>query len=200
MKIDRHDQAKILSKNEIAQLFNGGLKTERDRALFGVCLYTGTRINEACSLHTKDVYAIDGSLRPRITVRKGTTKGKIETRSIPINSDLGLLLNAYSSTKEFLFPGRHGLGHIHPDSADNILRAALKKLAIEGASTHSFRRTCLTQMHKSGVPLKVIQKISGHKTLSALQKYLEVLDEDLDSAIATLKFQDKPTGYGRKDF
>jgi len=43
-------------------------------------------------------------------------------------------------------------------------------------------------MRRSGVPLKVIQKISGHKTLSALQKYLEVLDEDLESAIATLKF------------
>jgi integrase/recombinase XerD len=43
-------------------------------------------------------------------------------------------------------------------------------------------------MHKRGVPLKVIQKISGHKTLSALQKYLEVLDEDLDEAIATLVF------------
>lgn len=188
MKIDRHDQAKILSKNEIAQLFDGGLKTPRDRALFGVCLYTSARINEACSLHTKDVYAIDGSIRPRVTIRKSTTKGKIETRSIPINPDLTLLLNAYSSAKVFLFPGRHGLGHINPDSADKILRAALLELGIEGASTHSFRRTCLTQMHKSGVPLKVIQKISGHKTLSALQKYLEVLDEDLDSAIATLKF------------
>ena len=31
-------------------------------------------------------------------------------------------------------------------------------------------------------------KILGHKTLSALQKYLEVLDEDLELAIATLKF------------
>lgn len=83
----------------------------------------------------------------------------------------------------YLFPGRHGLGHIHPDSSDKILRAAFIELGIEGASTHSFRLTSLTQMHRSGVPLKVIQKISGHKTLSALQKYLEVLDEDLESAI-----------------
>ena len=188
MKIDRHDQAKILSLSEIAQLFDGGLKTPRDRALFGVCLYTGTRINEACSLHTKDVYAIDGSTRPRVTIRKGTTKGKIETRSVPVNQNLRALLEEYSSSKVYLFPGRHGLGHIHPDSADKILRAAFIDLGIEGASTHSFRRTCLTQMHKSGVPLKVIQKISGHKTLTALQKYLEVLDEDLDFAIATLKF------------
>ena len=40
----------------------------------------------------------------------------------------------------------------------------------------------------SGVPLKALKKISGHKTLSLGQKYLEVLDEDLESAIALLKF------------
>jgi integrase len=51
MKIDRHDQAKILSPDEISRLFTIGLKSARDRALFGVCLYTGTRIAEACSLH-----------------------------------------------------------------------------------------------------------------------------------------------------
>lgn len=188
MKIDRHDQAKILSPDEISRLFTIGLKLPRDRALFGVCLYTGTRIAEACALHTKDVYSIDGSVRPRVTIRKGTTKGKIETRSVPMNPELVALLEAYSSPKVYLFPGRHGRGHIHPDSADKILRAAFAELRIEGASTHSFRRTCLTQMHRSGVPLKVIQKISGHRTLSALQKYLEVLDEDLESAIATLIF------------
>ena len=188
MKIDRHDQAKILSPSELSHLFGTGFVRARDRALFGVCLYTGTRIAEACSLHTKDVYAIDGSVRPRVTIRKGTTKGKIETRSVPANPALRVLLEAYSSPKVYLFPGRHGLGHIHPDSADKILRAAFISLGIEGASTHSFRRTCLTQMHRSGVPLKVIQKISGHRTLSALQKYLEVLDGDLESAVSNLKF------------
>jgi len=188
MKIDRHDQAKILSPDEIKSLFESGLKTARDRALFGVCLYTGARIAEACSLHTKDVYSIDGSIRPRVTIRRGNTKGKSSTRSIPVGGELRVLLSNYSSQKVYLFPGRHGRGHIHPDSADKILRAAFLELRIERASTHSFRRTCLTQMHKRGVPLKVIQKISGHKTLSALQKYLEVLDEDLDEAIATLVF------------
>lgn len=124
MKIDRHDQAKILLSDEISRLFTVGLKTVRDRALFGVCLYTGTRIAEACSLHTKDVYSIDGSIRPRVTIRKGTTKGKIETRSVPVNPELVALLEVYSSPKVYLFPGRHGRGHIHPDSADKILRAA----------------------------------------------------------------------------
>lgn len=93
----------------------------------------------------------------------------------------------YSSSKVYLFPGRHSLGHIHPDSADKILRAAFTELGIEGA-THSFCRTSLTQMHRSGGQLLVIQKISGHKTKATLQKYLEVLDEDLEEAISKLKF------------
>jgi hypothetical protein len=50
----------------------------------------------------------------------------------------------------------HGLGHIHPDSADKILRAAFIELGIEGASTHSFRRTCLTQMHRASGQLLMI--------------------------------------------
>jgi integrase/recombinase XerD len=70
-------QAKILSSDEIAQLFSTGLKTARDRALFGICLYMETRIAEACFLQTKDVYTIDGSIRPRVTIRKRTTEGKI---------------------------------------------------------------------------------------------------------------------------
>jgi integrase/recombinase XerD len=36
--------------------------------------------------------------------------------------------------------------------------------------------------------LSVIQQISGHRTLAALQKYLEVLDEDLETAVDTLVF------------
>ncbi|MGI2908357.1 tyrosine-type recombinase/integrase [Tolypothrix sp. VBCCA 56010] len=89
-------------------------------------------------------------------------------------------------SKALLFPGRWG--HIHPDSADKILRAAFDDLDIENASTHSFRRSCLTKMHLAGVPTKVIKKISGHKTLAALDNYLEVADKDLQDAVSKLKF------------
>ena len=40
MKIDRHGRAKVLTQAEIRLLFNQGLTTNRDRALFGVCLFT----------------------------------------------------------------------------------------------------------------------------------------------------------------
>jgi integrase/recombinase XerD len=82
MKIDRHGRAKILSQGEIQLLFNQGLTSPRDRALFGICLYSACRIREACSLRTADVYQRAGQVREEIIIRKGNTKGKLATRSM----------------------------------------------------------------------------------------------------------------------
>ncbi len=56
MKRDRHGRAGILTPDQIQILFNFGLETLRDRALFGFCLYTACRINEACTQLTQDAY------------------------------------------------------------------------------------------------------------------------------------------------
>lgn len=188
MKIDRHGQAKILSVEEIQLLFNKGLETERDRALFGICLYTGCRIREACTLKTADVYDRKGIVRPDLIIRKGNTKGKLATRCIPVIEELRSLLVDYYPTPRtwFLFPGRHSHGHLNPDSAAKILRDACLHLGIEGASTHSFRRTALTQMSDAGIPLRVIQEVSGHRNLEELQKYLEVRPEQVRGAVSAL--------------
>src|SRR4028118_558377 len=58
-----------------------------------------------------------------------------------------------------------------PTSADKILREAFSRAGIEGASTHSFRRTALTQMSNAGIPLRIIQEISGHNNLEQWQRY-----------------------------
>ena len=152
MKIDRHGRAKILTPEEIQLLFSEGFKDnpypERDRALFGVCLYTACRINEACTIKTKDVYIGKGVVRDQLMIRKNRTKGKLATRTIPIIEELRILLaNYFPSPRTYnLFTGRRGTGHIHPDSAAQILRESCIRLGLEGVSTHSFRRTALTQM------------------------------------------------------
>ena len=95
MKVDRHGRAKILIQAEIQLLFNKGLESDRDRALFGVCLFTACRINEACTLKTVDVYDTAGRVRSHLIIRKGNTKGKLATRTIPVIADLRSLLTTY---------------------------------------------------------------------------------------------------------
>jgi integrase/recombinase XerD len=41
-------------------------------------------------------------------------------------------------------------------------------------------------MSNAGIPLRVIQEISGHRNLEQLQKYLEVSDSQVLGAAATL--------------
>lgn len=188
MKVDRHGKAKVLTPEEIDLIFNEGLTNERDRAVFALCLYTACRINECVSLRTTDVYYRQGMVRPEIIFRKGNTKNKLATRCIPTIEDLRLiLLDYYPSPRTwFFFPGPGQTGHLHPESASRILRRACNHVGLQGVSTHSFRRTALTLMSNEGIPLRVIQEISGHRSLEELQKYLEVKPEQVRGAVASL--------------
>lgn len=86
----------------------------------------------------------------------------------------------------YLFPGVKGKGCLGINRSIVIFEQAFEKLGIMGASTHSCRRTALTILHRENVVLRVIQAISGHEDLGALQRYLEVSQEQVVSAVNIL--------------
>ncbi|MEH2394916.1 MAG: tyrosine-type recombinase/integrase [Nostoc sp.] len=192
MKINRHGRAFFLTQSEIQLIFSHGLDNDRDacgglrlRTLFGVYLFSACRICECCTLLTQDIYTPKGNVRPRLVKRKSYTNGKLATRSMLVIEDLRRLLGEYPQRGDvYLFPGRSNR-HLCEDSAARILREACKQAGIIGVSTHSFRRTALTQMSNAGIPLRVVQEISGHRNLE--QKYLEASDEQVLGAAALIK-------------
>jgi len=189
MKLNRYGKAKILTIEEIQLLFAHS-ENIRDKTLFAVMLFSACRVREAVTLHTSDVYDLQGNVRPEINLRKENTKGKLATRTIPVLNELKLILEEYQPEAGdiYLFPAKRNSqkAHIHWDSAMRILKRTCRQLGIEGASSHSFRRTALTQMSNAGIPLRIIQEISGHRNLEQLQKYLEVKPEQVKGAIASL--------------
>ncbi|MUL39444.1 tyrosine-type recombinase/integrase [Gloeocapsopsis dulcis] len=183
MKVDGNGQGKILTPEELRLLFTEGLRSPRDRALFGICLFTGCRVSEALALQTSDIKG--GTL----TFRKSTTKGKLKTRVVDIQPGLAQLLAEYNPKPGALFPGMRGRSPtLTRFAADKILRDASDRVGIVGVSTHSFRRTALTMMSSAGIPLRVIQEISGHNDLGTLQRYLEVSPEQKRNAVAAIGF------------
>ena len=132
MKINRFGRAEILRADQVNLLFTVGVVKPRDKALFGVCLYAACRINEACTLFTRDVFGSNG-IRPVLLLRSFNTKGKRDTREIQIHPTLRRYLEEYNPNlrKDYLFPGRHGLGHIHKASADKILSTGHHKRGSE---------------------------------------------------------------------
>ncbi|PSM47386.1 integrase [Chroococcidiopsis sp. CCALA 051] len=180
MKIKGNGRAKILTQAELERLFTRGFLTSRDKLLFAIAYYCACRISEVLALTAED---LAGSV---VTLRKSTTKGKIATRTLPSHPKLQGYLAAYDPPSGLLFPGRNGDKPLTRAAADLILRAACQRARIRGASTHSFRRTALTSMSNANVPIRVIQEISGHKSLTALQRYLEVKPDQVESAISLL--------------
>jgi integrase/recombinase XerD len=84
-----------------------------------------------------------------------------------------------------LFAGRFGNGHITRYTADEHLRNACKKADILGVSSHSYRRTTITSLHKNRVPIKVIMKISGHSHLNAVSHYIDTDELEVLEALKT---------------
>jgi integrase/recombinase XerD len=183
MKVQGNGQAKVLTTEELKRLFDEGFITSRDRCLFAICLFTGCRISEALALQVTDIK------NQTITFRKSTTKGKLKTRTIDIPPPLIEYLADYQPPPNpynpYLFPSREGFA-LCRSSADKLLRSACQRIGIEGVSTHSFRRTALTQMHNAGIPLRHIQEISGHNDLGTLQRYLEVSPEQKKMAVSVI--------------
>ncbi len=183
MKVKGNGQGKVLTAPELKRLFSDGFVSPRDRCLFAICLFTGCRISEALALQVTDIK------NKTITFRKSTTKGKLKTRTIDIPVTLLGYLEEYQPAPNpynpYLFPSRAGKA-LTRSMADKLLRAACHRIGVEGVSTHSFRRTALTQMHNAGIPLRHIQEISGHNDLGTLQRYLEVSPEQRKKAVSVI--------------
>jgi integrase/recombinase XerD len=186
-------QARILSQNEIRDLFQI-LRNARDQTIFAVGLYTGLRISEIIAIKQSQVFTKDGSVKNALKVTRKKTKNVVYS-DIPIHPRLREYLLRYKKDVDeifdsiWLFPSAvSSTGHIERVRAHYILRNAFDRLRLEDASTHSLRRTCLTLMSRSGVPLRTIQEISGHASLSQLQEYLAVDPADKHKAINLLKY------------
>jgi len=183
-------KAKVLTQKEISDIFRV-LRNSRDQALFALGIYTGLRIAEIISLRYDQMFTTHGGVRNLLKVVRSKKKNTVYSE-IPIHPKLRDRLQTYHKQlerSEWLFPSEDSsTGHLERVRAHYILRDAFDRLRLQDASTHSMRRTCLTNMSRAGVPLRTIQDISGHASLSQLQEYLAVDPADKHRAISMLKY------------
>ena len=183
-------QARILTSKEISRI-QKFLPTVRDNVLFALGIYTGLRIGEIVQLRYDQLYTDSGGIRSILKIKRSKRKN-IVFSDIPTHPKLKERLTKYKGaldSDKWLFPSNDSAtGHLTRAQAHNILKRVFEALDLENASTHSMRRTCLTNMSRAGVPLRTIQEISGHSSLSALQAYLAVDPDDKRRAINLLRY------------
>jgi integrase/recombinase XerD len=187
MKVDRHGKAEPLRFEQYKKL-RAGFLTESHKLILDIGYYTGERWGAILRLQVEDVYA-DSTLRKLhadITFRRDTRKDK-ETRQCPIATALELRLKAYQPPLTgYLFPSPLITGgHLCDRAAHAALKRAMARAGMTGLgySTHSTRRGLINRLHDAGMSLKVIQNITGHKSLTVLAGYIDVSDEQRRNAI-----------------
>lgn len=167
-KVDRRGQARNLTTENLRAIF-AELPSDKWRAVFAIAYFTGSRISEVLSLDVSDIGT------DRISFRRENTKTK-KPRVAMVVDALRPFLTAYDAPQAgHLFPAHHNGqgGHISRQAADKVLRDACELAGLEGVSTHSFRRSFVTNLHKQGYSLAKIARLLGHSSASMTARYVD---------------------------
>ncbi len=158
--------------------------------------YTGERIGAVVQVEVMDVYANPFVSKPRPTIlykshtRKQSGGTAADSHEVPVSRALHLELARYKPPKYgYLFPSPQNLErHISVSNCDKWFRRGLRKAGLDrrGFSLHSPRRTLATKLSEEGVPLSTIRSITGHQSLSSLQRYIDVDDRSKKAAVELL--------------
>lgn len=178
-------RAAVLSPSQIRQVMRvaraRGRHGARAEAAIAMSLGLGLRAKELASLTWADVYDDEGRVRPVIHLRAAYTKGS-KTRDVFASSPAlrralekygeGRWLLGAPASQAPLFASQKG-GAMTACSMARFLKAIYAEAGLNGASSHSGRRTLITRLAERGVDLKAIAEIAGHASIRTTATYVE---------------------------
>jgi integrase/recombinase XerD len=178
-------QAKILTKAQADAVY-GYLRLTRyparNRVIFLLSLKAGLRAKEIASLRWEMLTDAEGRLTDAISLTDNASKGR-SGRSIPLNKELqaalALLKGEADKSKRqspYVITSERG-EKTSSYAVVNMFAAWYRALGFNGASSHSGRRTFITNAARRistvGGSLRDVQLLAGHSALGTTQRYIE---------------------------
>ena len=183
-------QAKTLTSVDVKRILDFiALKKHaaRNRAMFLVTLYAGLRVGEVASLRYMDVLDVDNDVRDEIRLDASVTKGN-EARTVFVNAKLRKELQYYISVTPYqnladrLFYTQKNEG-FPANTLTQFFHYLYRSAHVDGATSHSGRRTFITTLANKGVSVRLLASLVGHKNISTTQFYIDVNDDQKRSAV-----------------
>lgn len=176
-------QAKILSPQQQKAVLAFLVTTrnpERNQVIFLLSVKAGLRAKEIARVTWGMVTDADGGLSHLIRLEDQATKGK-SGRLIWMNRDLRFALKGYYRLRtpdlEDTIVATERSASPSAQVIVNLLGSWYRKLGFHGCSSHSGRRTFITNAARKigqvGGSLRDVQALAGHTALSTTQRYIE---------------------------
>ena len=181
-------QAKTLTQQELRRVLDYTATRKhgvRNRALLMTTHLSGMRVGEVASLRNSDVLDADGNIRNEIRLSPEQTKGN-EARVVFVSEKLRKELEQYTRTvskgkvnpaDKFFYSQKLRSDGFTANTLTQFFHYLYKRAGISGASSHSGRRTFITNLAAKGVGVRVLMSLAGHKNISTTQAYIDVNDE-----------------------
>jgi integrase/recombinase XerD len=172
----------VLSKEEVTRLF-AAMPNRAYRVILMTAYSAGLRLSEVAHLRVGDI----DSSRMLIRVRQG--KGQ-KDRYVPLSSVLLEVLHGCAHVDEaeaWLFPGQRPGHYLSMRSIGRACKQAAKKAGSQKHVTmHTLRHSFATHLLESGIDIRTIQMLLGHKKLETTAIYTHVTEERLRSTKSPL--------------
>ena len=184
----------ILSLKEVKKIIYA-LPTQQSHTFYLTLYSMGLRLREATTLQVGDIL----SDRGLVHIRGG--KGGLD-RTVPLPKVTLTAMREYYKTHrnpKWIFPA---LGHdngknagtakgtVSDNGVQGVLRSTLQRLNFKKhVHPHVFRHAYATHLLEANIPIRHVQKILGHKTLTSTMIYLHVTtlaEEDSNEKVAQL--------------
>ena len=188
---ERLKEMRVLSKDEQMAL-EKYLYKDMDTSKLGIllCLYTGLRVGEICSLRWQDISLTKHTLTVKSTIQRIQTldafdskktkvlvtepKSDCSLRTIPLPDFLIDILEILRPNDQdaFVLTGK-AKNYIEPRTYQNHFKSYIAAIGIEDANFHSIRHTFATRCVEVGFEIKSLSEILGHANVTiTLNRYV----------------------------
>jgi integrase/recombinase XerD len=185
-------QAKTLTKEDMVRVLeyiNTRNHSARNRAMMLLTHLAGLRIGEVACLRWSDVMNADGTVKDEIRLLPDMTKGK-HARTVFVNIKLREELQTYAASAKCVdrgYPFFASQKSIKSGFSANSLAQTFTLLyegaGLEGASSHSGRRTFLTNLANKGTSIHILKTLAGHRSIQTTATYLYSSPSQLKAAV-----------------
>jgi integrase/recombinase XerD len=184
-------KAKIISSAELRRVLDY-ISTRphavRNRAMILMTHWAGMRVGEVASLRYCDVLNKDGTVKDEIHLSAEQTKGR-HSRTVYVNTKLRKELALYVAAKQprepiqaLFYTQKNPKRGFTASTLTQYFGTLYDRVGLEGASSHSGRRSCLTSLANKGTAIHILKVLAGHRNISTTAEYLYASATQLKAA------------------
>ena len=179
-------RAKTLTEQDLKKVLNyidQHKHALRNRTILFAGFLSGMRVGELANLRYIDVVDDEGKIRDEILLDVEQTKGR-HGRTVFISTKLKQHLENYirvykpkNLTDSFFYTQKKQKQGFTPNTLAQYFHYLYKKAGIIGASSHSLRRSFITNLASKGIGVRVLMSLAGHRHIGTTQIYIDSNDD-----------------------